>query len=146
MERIRLSTDFYLDELRSKDRGGDVQVPPALMGNAITVVTGVAQPVRTRWGRRLDVVSGYRTLVHNAEVGGALHSAHLDAQALDLKPEDPDDVDQLHDLVLAMHRAGELPKLGGLGYYPGRWIHVDTRIAPDGHLRRWVGTKHGAER
>ncbi len=56
-----------------------------------------------------------------------------------------EDVPKFHDLVLGSWGRGSLPGLGGLGYYPNRWIHVDTHIPADGHLRRWTGNKTGSE-
>jgi zinc D-Ala-D-Ala carboxypeptidase len=142
--RYQLSQNFYRDEFRSKDAGGHIQVPNALMGNLQELVRHVLQPLREQWGGVLYVVSGYRTLAHNAEIGGAIHSAHLDARAADIRPTNPSEVRLLHALALDLYLAGDLAKMGGLGIYD-RWIHLDTRKAADGHLRRWSGAQHGAE-
>jgi uncharacterized protein YcbK (DUF882 family) len=110
-----------------------------------------ADPVRDAYGFPLEVISGYRTQSYNDDlikkdeaVGNhnvASSSQHIKGEAMDLAPTDgpPDVTDRvlaLHDMVLAKYQRGELPKLGGLGLYPG-WIHIDTMKAPDGHLRRW---------
>ena len=107
--------------------------------------------IREQWGRPLFVVSGYRTPEHNqalmdADEQRGTHqvassSFHMTGQAADLRPEQADQIDALLQLVLRMHADGELPMLGGVASYPvSCWLHVDTGIPADGHLRRWNGT------
>ena len=82
---------------------------------------------RAAVGLPVYVNSGVRCAAHNAAVGGASQSRHLDGDAADIRcvgktPE------QLYELADAM-----LPH-GGVGLYD--WgIHVDTR----GHRARWIG-------
>jgi hypothetical protein len=43
-------------------------------------------------------------------------------------------------------RAGKLPKLGGIGWYPRQWVHIDVRPRPaDGHIAKWVGAGFASE-
>ena len=95
----------------------------------------------------LRVLSGYRTEAYNRRVGGARASQHVQGRAADiysatLSPG------QIHDRVLELYRAGELPYLGGLGYYgPSTkgvgFVHVDVR--PGTRLARWDGSRPNAE-
>lgn len=142
--RVQLAPNFFLDEFDCHD---GTAVPQALVPNVENLVVQVLQKIRDRFGKALYVICGFRTLAHNTAVGGAPASAHLTAEGGDVSPvvRSEAEVSQLYDLVLAMYQAGDLPALGGLGYYPGKWLHLDTRKAPDGHLRRWVGTKVGSE-
>lgn len=113
-------------------------------------LVGMCDLIREQWGSPLTVVSGYRTPEHNqalidadAKMGShqvASSSFHMTGQAADLRPETDDQVPQLLALVLRMHADGELPMLGGCADYPKScWVHVDTGIPADGHLRRWQG-------
>lgn len=120
------------------------EVPSHLMPNLERLVLGVLQPLRDRLGR-LVVISGYRTPAYNRAVGGAPLSAHVTAEGADVRPARWEDIDILHAVALEMHQRGELPALGGLGEYPGRWCHLDVRKAKDGHLRRWRGRGVGSE-
>jgi hypothetical protein len=55
--------------------------------------------VREKWGKPLNVTSGYRCAAHNKAVGGGDLSAHLFGLALDILCEDKDEVKKLRDVV-----------------------------------------------
>jgi|KBSMisStandDraft_5_1062788.scaffolds.fasta_scaffold382841_5 uncharacterized protein YcbK (DUF882 family) len=107
--------------------------------------------IRDLWGGPLEVVSGYRTPEHNADLmaadnakgvhGVASSSHHIEGRAADLRTtHGPADVPQLLRVILTAYEDGKLPMLGGVGDYPtSNWVHVDTAKATDGHLRRWHG-------
>lgn len=105
--------------------------------------------IRRYWKGPLRVVSGYRTPDYNIQVGGAPASQHVKGNAADIAPtaNDMDSaVQELHGLIQRLLQSGQLPLVGGIGYYPGRWIHVDIRPRPDdGHVATWVGTGIGSE-
>ena len=73
-------------------------------------------------GTELRITSGCRCPKHNAAVGGAPHSEHLTGDAADLKAAGRNPL----ELYLA---ADEYPPFthGGIGLYPGDFIHVDVR-------------------
>jgi len=137
-----ISPNFHLEDFACHD---GTAVPEELVANVYKLVLEVLQPLRYMWAGPLIVICGYRTPQHNVAVGGALGSAHLEAMAADIRPESAAAVDNLHAMALANWTSGKLPALGGLGHYPERWIHVDTRKAADGHLRRWEGNRVGSE-
>lgn len=137
-----LSPHFTLDEAKCKD---GTPCPVEFIGNAEGVARDVLEIVRVEWGRPLYVVSWFRTPAYNKKKGGAPKSTHLDASGVDFRDKDPKASIELHDLVFELYAAKKLPALGGLGKYPA-WVHVDTRKALDGHLRRWLGGGIGSER
>jgi uncharacterized protein YcbK (DUF882 family) len=80
---------------------------------------------------QFQVISGYRSPQTNAmlrELSAevAQHSLHMDGKAIDIVLEDVD-LGDLHRAALDMSR-------GGVGFYPGRFLHVDV-----GPVRRWQG-------
>ena len=90
--------------------------------------------LRARVGSRapFQVISGYRSPQTNAMLREqsaevAQHSLHMDGKAIDIFLEDV----QLDYVRLA---AMDLSR-GGVGYYPGRFLHVDV-----GPVRHWQGT------
>lgn len=114
-------------------------------------LVSMCDAIRDAWGGPLEVVSGYRTAEHNAELMAlsdaagthqvASGSQHVEGNAADLRPAFREDVPKLHAVVLQLYNSGQLPQLGGIGLYPrSAWIHVDTFRAADGHLRKWIGT------
>lgn len=104
--------------------------------------------VRHAYGQAIGVISGYRTQIYNAKVGGAPLSQHVQGAAADLRPSGLPkkikdwtaahyaQVADLHALVLDLREQGKLPYLGGLGEYP-TFIHLDVRRRADGTIARW---------
>lgn len=137
---MKLSPYWDSDEFECHD-GTDV--PDELMPNLQRLVATL-DPIRIKWGSPLAVISGYRTWQWNHRVGGAQGSTHLTAEGADIRPTRGFSSKELHDFILHLQRAKELPGLGGLGEYKG-WVHVDVKKAPDGHLRRWRGKGVGSE-
>jgi uncharacterized protein YcbK (DUF882 family) len=76
-----------------------------------------------------EVISGYRSAATNAMLhaqseGVSAHSLHMDGRAIDIRiPGRP--------LRLVREAAWSLQR-GGVGYYPGRFVHVDN-----GRVRWW---------
>lgn len=76
-----------------------------------------------------EVISGYRSpltnaMLHSRSEGVAAHSLHMEGRAIDINlPGRPLGLVRLAALSL---------QRGGVGYYPDRFVHVDT-----GRVRRW---------
>lgn len=119
-------------------------VPPQLQPNARRLAM-MCERIRSRFGGAIVPVSWYRTPAWNHRVGGAEHSQHLEAHAMDGRPSDVGAIPGLIRCIEDMLRDGELPELGGIGIYPA-WVHVDCRQRPEGgHIARWNGEKTGDE-
>lgn len=90
-----------------------------LPASLMTVIYDVAE----RFGA-VRIISTYRDRRHNARVGGATRSMHLDCRAI--------------DFIVSGNRKGLIaylrtrPEVGGIGYYPGSHLHID-----DGAHRSW---------
>lgn len=137
----KISVHFDDSEFACND-ANSTPVPDHLRDNLLALCQ-MLEKVRLYCGVSLHIVSGYRTPTHNRKVGGAKGSTHLTAEGADVrcKAMPPK---ELHATVLEMVSRGLLPALGGIGLYPG-WVHLDTRKAPDGHLRKWTGAGTGSE-
>jgi uncharacterized protein YcbK (DUF882 family) len=112
----------------------------------------VLDAARERWGAPIQVVSGYRTPEYNARIHGARLSQHPAGRAADVRPVPvssegfEDRVQRFHQMFADLWDEGSIPQLGGLGYYPSKWVHVDVRDRdPIGHLAQWTGTGIGSE-
>lgn len=82
-------------------------------------------------GRRITILSGYRTPTYNAAVGGVPKSQHLEGRAADIRVAGLAPP-QVYDAALRLYGLGRI-EIGGLGLYPG-WVHLDVRPGP---LARW---------
>jgi hypothetical protein len=100
--------------------GKDKRVDP----NLISMVEEVAR----RFGRPLTIISGRRSPSHNAAVGGAKGSMHMQGKALDISGSGLTNQDRL-DLIAIASAVG----IKGIGVYNGGSLHFDNRSsAPAG--------------
>lgn len=83
--------------------------------------------LRECWGCPIHINSGVRCREHNAAVGGAPDSLHMQGLAVDMSVGSRAEADQLAELCVKMG-------FGGIGTY-SRWVHADL-----GPKRRWTGS------
>jgi hypothetical protein len=139
------------------------KVPAAYVDTNLAALASQLDLIRDAWGSRIEVVSGYRTALYNALIKGAPKSLHVHALAADVRPvivrdghrirwdmlqpaERAKIADDFRAVVDALMAVQSLPLVGGVGWYAGKWIHVDVRAKPpDGHIARWEGAGIGAE-
>ena len=93
--------------------------------NACAAMGGdIQQLITSRQNSACTVTSGYRSPQHNAAVGGASQSQHMQGRAVDVVVKG--NAQRFGQLLLA----GLCCKnrcIGGLGYYNGNKFHVDNR-------------------
>lgn len=108
---MHLSNHFKSSEIACK-HCGDTKTDLALVI--------LLELIRERFKAPVIITSGYRCETHNANVGGAPKSKHVQGIAADIKVKgvEPKEVyDYLDNLF---------PNSLGLGLY-STWVHVDTR-------------------
>jgi uncharacterized protein YcbK (DUF882 family) len=93
----------------------------------LDLLSGIRQQLDTP--EPFQIISGYRSPQTNAMLRGqstgvATHSLHMDGMAVDIKIPGRS-IEQLRKVAVAM-------KAGGVGYYPGQFVHVDV-----GRVRTW---------
>jgi uncharacterized protein YcbK (DUF882 family) len=129
-----------------------VPYPQEWEGDRLVELKALLEKIRLACGSHpVTVLCGFRTVEYNAELrrrglqgerhatGVALHSQHTEGRAADICIFGTDTI-VLLKTVLDQHEAGNLPELGGVGYYPILgFVHVDTFKLPDGTLRHWNG-------
>lgn len=140
----------YFNAIEAKCKDGTF-VPPEYLKN-FERIASQADVIREMHGSAVEVVSGYRTPAWNK---GAKESQHLTASALDLRPFVIDwgkldnvlrlqHVEEFYKLILILLRKNALPLIGGVGYYPGKWVHIDCRARkPSGVLYAFASSVPG---
>ena len=127
LEGLQLN-HFSADELIAQgDRtrsGVSNSLPPESIWPAMVRTLWVADMARSALGFPITITSAFRNEAYNRQVGGASRSAHLRNEALDLIPAGGK-INDLWRVLLALRRGGAFK--GGLGYYPKKFIHLDTR-------------------
>lgn len=124
---------FSLSDMSSKD---GVTVPYSIRGNANEVlgyVDIIRSYIKHKYGNNVDVIlsSGFRSISHNADIGGEPNSRHCCAEATDLHPVGIT-ASQLYNAILELINL-KLIKNGGVGKYD-TFVHYDIHTA-----RRWNG-------
>ena len=107
----RLSRNFTLGEMASKDGAPMVLIHPALIL--------ALQAIRDHTGKGVSINSGYRSPNHNRAINGSLNSLHTKGMAADIviRGMTPLEVASLaHDMGL-----------GGIKAYP-RFTHIDVGV------------------
>ncbi len=125
-----LTKDFDSTEFASVFRGVTTQVPKQLWPHLQRLANNL-QVLRDTVGRSITINSGYRTVRHNAAVGGTTESQHLDAAAADftiagLSPS------HSYCMMELLIKDGQV-RQGGLGAYVAH-THYDPRGTP----ARWT--------
>jgi uncharacterized protein YcbK (DUF882 family) len=127
--KLKLTAHFSLDEFKCKD---GTPVPKKHLVNAKALAMCLER-IREVWDKPITIISGYRTESYNKSCGGSENSQHLTASAADIIVPDvhPSEVSlkikELIDEGLILQ--------GGVGLYPGRFVHYDIR----GIAARWEG-------
>lgn len=143
MPRNRMTANFSMEEFDRPTRrvGGKVYpeatYPSEWVLERLLPLCETLEVIREALGGKpIKVGSGYRDPAYNKAIGGALRSQHMQGRAADITVKGVPQA-KVHATILELWKAGKLPKLGGLGDYPGRFVHVDVR--PVKTLVRWVG-------
>lgn len=120
----QLTTHFALSEFHSHD---GVLVPTALVPR-IKELASVLERIRSAIGAGLVVSSGYRSPKHNAAVGGASNSQHVEGRAADIYSPELEaklGTDGMVRKIIAAARA--IPEIHGIGVNYSNFVHVDIR-------------------
>lgn len=149
-----VSTHFTLGQFvtgaASTDDGGERTQVLLLSTALLETLEHLLQTLRQqRWqGKTLKILSGYRTPLHNAAVGGAAYSRHIYGDGVDLIADADGDgaMDDLNgdgngdredvEWLIAQFMRRAIPAtMGGAGSYEtggpaGAFLHLDTRGTP----------------
>lgn len=108
----KLSENFAVREFACADGSDTVKID---LDNV-----AVLQKIRSHFGKSVKITSGYRTVAHNAKVGGVKGSNHTKGMATDIV------VSGISPLKVYLY--ADSIGAGGIIYYPNsRFCHIDTR-------------------
>ena len=123
---MRLTKNFNLSEFDCKD---GTEMPSELLTNVLELAENL-QVLRDFVGVPIKINSSYRSLSHNANIGGSKSSQHLFAKAADIVIESKSP-EQVANIIKVLISEGKM-KQGGIGVY-NTFTHYDIR----GHKARW---------
>ena len=124
---MRLTKNFNLSEFDCKD---GTEMPSELLANVLELAENL-QVLRDFVGVPIKINSSYRSLSHNANVGGSKSSQHLFAKAADIVIESKSP-EQVANIIKALISEGKMKQGGNLESY-NTFTHYDIR----GHKARW---------
>lgn len=121
---IKITDHFNLQEFHSKD---GTPYPEKWINSRLLKLCNQLEVVREVVKAPLIILSGYRSLKHNARVGGAKNSQHVQGTAVDVmvKGLDAKKLSAIFEDLIAK----KLILDGGLGSY-SNWVHYDIRKVP----------------
>jgi len=119
-------TNFTLDEITMGRK-----IPDQLLWNILPTIR-VLQELRKKFDKPIIINSTYRSPAYNKLVDGSKSSLHLEFNAIDFTIQDKEYLRNLFmqlDIWDKEYHFKFLPKAGsmGLGFYEGKFIHLDTR-------------------
>ena len=82
------------------------------------LVGNILEPLRLKYGKAIKVNSGWRSVEHNAVVGGAPNSQHLFGEAADITAGSPAENQKLFSILKQMNFDQLILEQRGV------WIHV----------------------
>ena len=123
---MRLTKNFNLSEFDCKD---GTEMPSESLTNVLELAENL-QVLRDFVRVPIKINSSYRSLSHNANVGGSKSSQHLFAKAADIVIESKSP-EQVANIIKVLISEGKM-KQGGIGVY-NTFTHYDIR----GHKARW---------
>ena len=146
MFAVKITEHFDSLEFACKD---GVLYPDDWIADRLTPLCQTLEVIRTAaGGSPIHILSGYRTLEYNRQLGGAAsrpgdgwagdNSQHPQGRAADFTHPTLS-AEVVHKMILKLYAAGQLPDLGGLGLYVVKqFIHADVRPrGADNHLAQW---------
>ena len=117
---------FTLEELTrsqtAKEKGIDNTPTDEQIKNLVQLVEHVLDPLRTAYGKPINVTSGFRCKELNKAIGGSETSQHTKGEAADIVPKERKDLKSLFRLILTEN----LP-FDHLIFERCTWIHVSMR-------------------
>ncbi len=123
---MRITKNFRLSEFDCKDGS---ELPSQLLPNVVELAENL-QALRDFVGLPIKINSSYRSLEHNAKIGGSQNSQHLFAKAADIVIESKSP-EQVANIIKHLIDEGKM-RQGGIGIYE-TFTHYDIR----GHKARW---------
>ncbi len=148
---LGITDHFTIDELRSHDgepyplsRDDEFHPGRSWLATRLLPLCKMLEVIREACGGKpMTIVSGYRSPDHNAKIGGAKFSQHMEGRAVDIKVSGMTPA-EVHSVIMDLYAGGKISDLGGCGEYPN-WNHVDVRPKVNGHLAQWDGFGIGSE-
>ena len=128
IKMVQLSEHFNLSEFihsgTATSKGLDNTPPQAVINSLRELCVNVLEPIRSHFGKSVNVTSGYRSPAVNKAVGGQPSSQHMTGQAADINVTGVG-TKELWDYVKTLDYDQNI-----LEYYKGGrtgWVHVSWR-------------------
>lgn len=113
------------------------ETTPEIEQNLVALVAVVLDPLRERWGKPIEVTSGYRCAKLNRAVGGVAGSQHVKGEAADIRAASPGETAKLGRLVVQMGCFDQVIfEHSDRECMEAEWIHVSWKR--EGENRREV--------
>jgi len=139
---MRITPHFHRDEFDQRPWSGDKDgedYPSKWIKERLTPLCEALEVLRAELdGKRITVISGYRSPEFNRAIKGAPLSQHCLGRAADIRVEGVP-ATRVWAVVMALVNAGTIPQIRGVGLYVRQnFVHLDVR--PTVMLATWGGS------
>lgn len=115
---------FTLKELCNTNTGLNNVPTWEAVDNLKLLVTDILDPIRDKWGKAINISSGYRSQEVNKAVSGSIKSQHMKGQAVDIDIGAINDNKKLFDFIISTGIVFDQLILEN----KGEWIHISYNI------------------
>lgn len=141
---MNLSKNFTLAELTTTSKKADNTPTAQALEHLKELCQNVLQPLRDKYGKGINITSGYRSAAVNKLVGGSTTSAHSVGYAADTKPSNGNMV-EYQKLVLEWAKTNKFDQI--IIEYPknyvAQWIHIGIKNRSGQQRRQILYTTNG---
>ena len=119
---MKLSNHFSLEEFIKTSVKADNTPNEEQVSNLQYLVDNVLEPLRIKFGRPIEISSGFRSKEVNKKVKGASTSQHTKGEAADIKGGSKELNEELFNIIKDLGKYDQL-----INEYDFSWVHVSYK-------------------
>ena len=124
---MQITRNFSLEEFVKSETAKKYNIdntPPQNVINNIVSLCGVLQNIRDKYGKPININSGYRCPKLNSKVGGSKTSQHMNGSAADISVGSVKQNKELFDFIVKMAKNEEIQFRQLIDEYDYKWVHI----------------------
>lgn len=125
---MKITKNFTLEEMIHSETAERYNIDnypkKSELNNIKLLCEGILQPIRDKYGKPININSGYRSTALNYKVGGARNSEHILGAAADIDTNSISENNKLFNLICEMIEKNEIAVGQLINEKKCSWIHI----------------------